>query len=90
MAIKRILCQNCSSYDKTEQKCNLGKTNPRKKHETFTLVELLGVQSLCMHNPWREELLLRMYRHPKSVGYMTTITSAIKDARVDLEWIDNG
>jgi len=39
----------------------MGKANPKKKHESLTLAELLGPQALCMHNPFREPLLLRMH-----------------------------
>ncbi len=88
LAIKRIYCQKCPSYDSDVRKCTQGKANPRKQHETLTLVELLGTQTVCMHNPWREELLLRMYRQPKAIGYWS-LSAAQVETHVDLEWLDN-
>jgi hypothetical protein len=61
MAEKRITCPRCPSFDRETLRCRLGKANPRKKHESLTVAELFGPQMLCMHNPFREPLLLRMH-----------------------------
>src|SRR5438105_3064440 len=53
-------CWQCRTYDREARRCRLGKTNPRKKHECLTVAELLGARALCVHNPHREPLLLRM------------------------------
>jgi hypothetical protein len=60
MAERRTTCLRCRTYDRETARCRLGKTNPRKKHETQTVAELLGVQTICIHNPFREPLILRM------------------------------
>ncbi len=60
MAERRRTCWQCGTYDREARRCRMGKTNPRKKHEAQTVAELLGPQSLCLHNPFREPLILRM------------------------------
>jgi hypothetical protein len=60
MADKRMTCAQCPSYDREARRCRVGKANPRKKHESLTVAELLGPRALCVHNPFREPLLLRM------------------------------
>jgi hypothetical protein len=60
MAQKRRTCLTCSTYDHEQNRCRVGKANPRKKHESQTVAELMGVQTLCIHNPFREPLILRM------------------------------
>jgi len=62
MAEKRMTCNRCPTWDREARRCRIGKANPRKKHETITLAEMLGPQALCIHNPWREPLLLRMHQ----------------------------
>jgi hypothetical protein len=63
MPEKRLTCPQCPSFDRETRRCLIGKANPRKKHESLTVAEMLGPQMLCMHNPFREPLLLRMH-HP--------------------------
>jgi hypothetical protein len=60
MAEKRLTCPQCPCYDREARRCRVGKANPRKKHESLTVAEMLGPRALCMHNPFREPLLLRM------------------------------
>lgn len=60
MAQQRRTCLRCPTYDRESNRCRLGKTNPRKKHEAQTVAELMGVQVICLHNPYREPLILRM------------------------------
>jgi hypothetical protein len=62
MPEKRLTCFQCPSYDRDARRCRIGKANPRKKHESITLAEMLGPRALCLHNPWREPLLLRMHQ----------------------------
>lgn len=61
MAQARITCWQCPTYDREVRRCRIGKTNPETKHESITVAEVLGVRALCVHNPYREPLLLRMY-----------------------------
>ena len=64
MAERRITCWQCRAYDREARRCRIGKTNPKTKQDSLTVAELLGAQALCLHNPFREPLILRM-RHPK-------------------------
>ena len=59
---KRLTCWQCGSYDRDIRRCKVGKANPKKKHESLTFAEMLGPQALCVHNPYREPLLLRMHQ----------------------------
>jgi hypothetical protein len=61
MAEKRMTCFRCPTYDRVERRCRVGKSNPKKKHESLTIAEILGPRALCVHNPFREPLLLRMH-----------------------------
>lgn len=61
MKERRILCHQCSAYDREAMRCRHGKANPQKKADSLLVAELLGVRALCVHNPFREALLLRMY-----------------------------
>lgn len=60
MAADRDACWMCRCYDRERRRCRAGKTNPRKKHLSITVAEILGPQALCILNPFREPLLLRM------------------------------
>jgi hypothetical protein len=60
MAQQSITCRRCPTYDREARRCRIGKTNPKTKHESLTVAELFGPQALCLHNPHREPLLLRM------------------------------
>ncbi|HLI47922.1 MAG TPA: hypothetical protein VKV18_04430 [Chthonomonas sp.] len=55
-------CWRCRRYDRIRRLCRDGKANPRRKIDAFALVELLGVRSLCIYNPYRETLARRIYR----------------------------
>ncbi len=54
-------CWMCASYDRGARRCRIGKANPRRKLDAVDVARLLGTGALCMHNPHREPLLLRMY-----------------------------
>jgi len=60
MAERRIVCWQCRTYDREARRCRIGKANPPTKHESITVAELMGAQALCLHNPHREPLILRM------------------------------
>jgi len=77
---RRITCWTCSAYDRASRRCRLGKANPRRKHESLTVAELLGPQTLCLHNPHREPLLFRMHAPP--------FTPRPRPAPLEVEWLD--
>ena len=54
---KSIHCRNCKIFDKSEHRCRDGKSNPRKKSDAVDLADLLGVQNLCVHNRYRDQLV---------------------------------
>lgn len=60
MAEPQIRCWQCRTYDREARRCRIGKANPKTKRESITVAELLGAQVLCLHNPHREPLILRM------------------------------
>jgi hypothetical protein len=66
MAEKRINCRQCRRYDKEEGRCRDGKANPKRKSDAVEVAEALGVQRLCLYNPYRDDLALRTYfpSHP--------------------------
>ena len=51
----------CACYDREARRCRIGKSNPRRKLDAVDVARLLGVEALCLHNPYREPLILRMY-----------------------------
>ena len=61
MAEKRMSCWMCPRYDRTERHCKDGKRNPKRKAETREVAEMLGFQSICHYNPYRDEMAIRMY-----------------------------
>jgi hypothetical protein len=61
MAERRRSCWQCSRYDRTERHCRDNKTNPKTKRDSKEVAETLGVQALCLYNPYRDVLALRMY-----------------------------
>ncbi len=88
MPERRTSCWQCRSYDRDARRCRIGKTNPRKKHESLTVAEMMGVQALCLHNPYREPLILRM-RHPHSRFIWTEPTPRPFEEPLDIEIIDD-
>lgn len=84
---KRLMCWQCSSYDREERRCRIGKANPKKKHESITVAELFGAQTLCIHNPFREPLLLRMH-NPRS-RFLWVSDPAPITVRPEVEIIDD-
>ena len=89
MAERRKTCLQCRTYDLERSCCRLGKTNPRKKHEAQTVAELLGVQCLCVHNPFREPLILRM-RFPDRRFVWADSDRARTSSKVEVEILDEG
>ena len=86
---KRLTCWQCATYDRELRRCRLGKANPTKKHESITLAEMLGPQALCIHNPFREPLLLRMHQ-PKRRFLWTMPEAPLSQERPEVEIIDEG
>jgi hypothetical protein len=73
MATKRervMTCWMCPRYNREERFCRDGKTNPKKKTDTVAVAELLGLESLCHYNPYRDALALRKYfpHHPATIA----------------------
>lgn len=58
---KRMTCWNCRRYDRTVRKCLEGKTNPKRKSDSFAVAETLGLRALCHFNPFRDGLAMRMF-----------------------------
>lgn len=58
---RRMTCLKCPRYDAETQRCREGKANPRNKVDTVAVAELLGLQTLCHYNPYRDGLALQMY-----------------------------
>ena len=87
MPEKRLTCWQCASYDREERRCRVGKCNPKKKHESLTVAEMLGPQALCLHNPFREPLILRMRQPDRRFIWVERIV-ARTDAPIDVEIID--
>ncbi len=54
-------CWNCPRYSRTERSCADGKANPKKKADSVTVAEVLGLRALCHYNPYRDALAARMY-----------------------------
>ncbi len=81
-----ITCWQCRAYDREARRCSVGKANPRKKHEALTVAEVRGVQALCLHNPHREPLILRM-RSPHRRFVWQESPSRIPSA-IEIEIID--
>jgi hypothetical protein len=61
MGDRRMTCWQCPRYDRSERHCRDGKANPKKKTDSITVAELLGLRALCHYNPYRDVLALRMY-----------------------------
>ncbi|HLJ57697.1 MAG TPA: hypothetical protein VKT77_21860 [Chthonomonadaceae bacterium] len=58
---KRMTCWNCPRYDRAGLRCREGKTNPKRKSDTFAVAEALGLRALCHYNPYREAIAMRMF-----------------------------
>ncbi len=46
------------------------KANPVKKSDTVEVAEALGLQKICLYNPYRDDLAMRTYfpRHPLALS----------------------
>jgi hypothetical protein len=84
---KRLMCWQCASYDREARRCRVGKVNPKKKHESITVAELFGPQTLCIHNPFREPLLLRMTQ-PKRRFVWAAPEAPLSQIRPEVEILD--
>ena len=84
---KRLTCWQCKSYVRELRRCSIGKTNPTKKHVSITVAEIFGPQALCMHNPFREPLFLRMHQPKRRFVWATPITVIFRD-HLDVEIIE--
>ncbi len=58
---RRMTCWNCPRYTRTDRRCLEGKANPRRKSDSFTVAEMLGIRALCHYNLYRDRLAMRMY-----------------------------
>ena len=58
---RRMTCLKCPRYDREAQHCREGKANPRNKADTVAVAELLGLQTLCHYNPYRDALALQTH-----------------------------
>ena len=56
-----ITCGKCSSYARLGR-CKLGKANPRIKRSTRDCMILFGPSYICIHNQWKQELILDIAR----------------------------
>jgi len=88
MAERRITCHNCPTFDREDNRCRCGKTNPKKKHVAMTIAELLGPEALCLHSPHREPLLLRMHAPRKRFAWDGHVPAS-PYAPVDVEILDD-
>ena len=68
MAEKRMHCWNCPRYSRTERLCADGKANPKKKADSVTVAEVLGLRALCHYNPYRDALAARKFFPHDSLG----------------------
>jgi hypothetical protein len=66
----------------------IGKSNPPRKHLAQTISELLGSQALCMKNPFRESLILRM-RYPKKRFIFQNESSSRLGGRLEVELLED-
>lgn len=58
---KHLACWNCPRYDRALRQCREGKTNPKKKSDSVTVAETLGLRALCHYNLFRDGLAARMH-----------------------------
>lgn len=67
MRERRVTCPQCLRYDKEARHCLDGKANPKRKSDSVEVAEVLGVQHLCLFNPYRDTIALQMYdpHHPR-------------------------
>ena len=77
MSEKRMTCWQCPRYNREERRCLDGKANPKKKADSVTIAETLGLRTLCHYNPHRDALALRMYfpHHPQTIVASRSQTS---------------
>lgn len=68
MAEKRMACWNCPRYSRTNRECADGKANPKRKSDSVTVAEVLGLRALCHYNPHRDALAARMHFPQTSLG----------------------
>ncbi len=68
MAEKRMHCWNCPRYSRTERVCADGKANPKKKADSVTVAEVLGLRALCHYNPYRDALAARKFFPNTALG----------------------
>ena len=69
---RRMTCLKCPRYDAEAHRCREGKANPRNKVDTVAVAELLGLQTLCHYNPYRDALALQMHFPNADITRRTT------------------
>ena len=70
---RRMYCLKCPRYDGEARHCREGKANPRSKADTVAVAEMLGLQTLCHYNPFRDALALQMYFPNADITRRTTV-----------------
>ncbi len=83
-----ITCHTCRSYNQVDRHCLVGKANPQRKLDAISLAETLGPNSLCLHNRYREPLLLRMHRPKERFVWPAPLVRSLR-VEVDVEIIED-
>ena len=84
MRLPRMSCRKCPRYEVEKQRCSDGKANPRRKADAFSLVELLGIRSLCHYSPYRDRIVLQTHfpHHPSAI---TPLKRSYAPGKVEIE-----
>ena len=77
---RRMACWNCPRYSRVDRRCREGKSNPKRKSDSFAVAETLGIRALCHYNPYREPLAMRMF-FPHSPFIIQMAAQSPKTAR---------
>ncbi len=81
-------CRRCPRYDVEAQHCRDGKANPRSKADTVSVAEMLGLQTLCHYNPFRDALAMLTYFPNADTSRSLTArrqTKRVRGARITVE-----
>jgi hypothetical protein len=76
-----MTCLKCPRYEPEARRCREGKANPRNKPDTVAVAELLGLQTLCHYNPYRDALALQMYFPNAAITRSATAKSRPRSRR---------
>jgi hypothetical protein len=50
-------CRDCHLWNKEERRCMDGKVNPPRYETAVSVVQVLGLRSICPFNDFRERLI---------------------------------